>query len=108
MQAGQLYQAVTIEQKSVVRDADFGSEKIVWIPFAANIRANASDLHGAEAVRQNLRVGTRGVKVSMRWRPGVTTDMRIRDRDGRLFQIISIAEIQPRRGLDVLCEEFTV
>lgn len=107
MQAGHLYEVITIEQKSVVRDADFGAEKIIWVAFAPNIRANCTDLSGAETVRQGLRVGSRAVKVTIRWRPGISTNMRVLQSDGRLFQIVSAMEIPRKRGYELLCEEFT-
>lgn len=108
MQAGHLYEVITIQQKSVARDAAFNSEQISWVAFAANIRANCTDLSGGEAVRQGLRVGSRAVKVTIRWRPNITTDMRVLQSDGRLFQIVSVLEIPRKRGLELMCQEYTV
>lgn len=108
MQAGHLYEVITIQQKSVARDAAFGSEQISWVSFAANIRANCTDMSGGEAVRQGLRVGSRAVKVTIRWRAGITTDMRVLQSDGRLFQIVSALEIPRKRGIEMTCQEYTV
>ena len=107
MQAGHLYEVLSIQQKSVTRDGNFGAEVVTWVDFAANIRANQTDLNGAESVRQGIRIGARGVKVTIRWRPGVTTDMRILQSDGRIFQIVSSVEIPRKRGLELTCEEYT-
>ena len=108
MQAGHLYEVITIQQKSVVRDANFNSEQVSWVSFAANIRANCTDMSGSEAVRHGLRVGTRAVKVTIRWRAGITTDMRVLQSDARIFQIISAIEIPRKRGIEMVCEEYTV
>ena len=107
MQAGHLYEVITIQQKQVVRDPDFGSEQITWVSFALNIRANCQDLGGAEAIRQGLRVGDRNVSVTIRWRPGVTTDMRILQSDARIFNIVNTIELPRKRGLQMLCAEYT-
>ena len=107
MQAGHLYEMLSIQQKSVAKGTSYGEEVVTWVNFAANIRANQTDLNGAEAVRQNLRVGSRGVKVTIRWRAGITTDMRILQTDGRIFQIVSATEIPRKRGLELMCEEYT-
>ena len=107
MQAGHLYEVISIQQKQVVRDTDFGSEQVTWVTFALNIRANCTDIGGAEAVRQGLRVGDRNVKVLIRWRPGITTDMRVLQSDGRVFNIINALEVPRKRGLEMLCAEYT-
>jgi SPP1 family predicted phage head-tail adaptor len=107
MQAGTLYEVITIQQKQVVRDPDFGSEQITWVSFAANIRANCTDVGGAEAVRQGLRVGDRNVKVTIRWRSGITSDMRVLQSDGRIFNIVNALEIPRKRGIEMLCQEYT-
>ena len=50
----------------------------------------------------------RRLEVRIRWRAGVTTDMRVRQLDGRIFQIIDSIEIPRRRGLQLTCEELSV
>ncbi len=106
MQAGHLYEPIVIQQKSVVRETDFGAETVSWVTFHA-CRANCTDLGGAEAIRQGLRVGDRNVKVLIRWRSGITTDMRVLQNDGRIFNIVNTVEIPRKRGLEMLCAEYT-
>ena len=79
MQAGYLYEWVSIKHKSITRDIDFGSEII-----------------------------SRHIEVTIRWRAGVTTDMRVYHRDGRIFEIIDAVEIPRRRGLVMTCQEYSV
>lgn len=108
MQAGHLYEVISIEQKLVARDADFGGEVITWVPFAINIRANTSEKSGVETITEGMRVMRRTIEVSIRWRPGVTTDMRVKHSSGRVFQIIDSIEIPRKRGLVMTCQEFSV
>ena len=108
MQAGHLDQLITIQQNTPTRDPNFNSEQANWVTFVANLRANCADLTGAEAVRQGLRVMDRPVKVMTRFVPGVTTAMRVLESDGRIFNIVSVAEIPRRRGLELLCQEYSV
>ena len=108
MQAGHLYELVTIQQKSVARGADFGDEVVTWVSFAANIRANTTETGGVEVIRDNQRVMRRRIEVNLRWRSGITTDMRVLVSDGRVFQIIDSIEIPRKRGLVLTCEELSV
>lgn len=108
MQAGALYELLSIEQKSVARDPAFGSEIITWVPFALNIRGNTTEKSGVETINQDQRVMRRRMELTIRWRAGVTTDMRIKVSDGRVFQIIDSIEIPRKRGLVLTCEESSV
>lgn len=108
MQAGHLYELLTIQQKSVARDPDYGSEVITWVTFAAGVRGNTTETSGVEVVSQNNRVMRRSMELTIRWRAGVTTDMRILLSDGRVFQIIDCIEIPRRRGLILTCQEYSV
>lgn len=108
MQAGHFYEVVSIEQKSVARDPNFGSEIITWVPFAANIRANTTETSGVEVINQGARVMRRNIEVTIRWRSGITTDMRVKVIDGRVFQIIDSIEIPRKRGLIMTCQEMSL
>lgn len=108
MQAGHLYEVISIQQKQVVRGSDFNDEQVTWVAFATNIRANQTDKAGVESVVQGVRVMTRTVEIMIRWRPGVTTDMRVLQSDGRIFQILDVTEIPRKRGLSITCLEYSV
>jgi SPP1 family predicted phage head-tail adaptor len=108
MQASHLYEQLSIQQKSVTRDADFGSEIVTWVDLYTDIRANTSEKSGFESVRDGQRVMTRRIEVLFRWRSGITTDMRVKHHDGRIFQIMEILEIPRKRALLMMCEEYSV
>lgn len=109
LDSSELYTPVAIEKKSVVRGADYGEEQITWVPFLSHVWANVVDQAGVESVRADQRVMVRRVQVTLRWRAGITTDMRVRTLQGsRVMQIISAIELPRRIGLQLLCEEYSV
>lgn len=110
--AGHLDRRVRIEQKSVARDANFGSESITWVTLAtvwARVD-EAAKASGAESVTQSTRTLTRTATVMVRYRSDLTSDMRIvlLDRGNRLLQIMSMAETGRREGLELVCEDYSV
>ena len=108
MRAGQLNERVFFEKKLVVRDPDFGTETFTWVAHAS-AWGNVNESHATEFVAGSERTVTRVVKVRTRWVPGVTSDMRIRqDTTGRVFQIVSMAELRKRLGYDLIVEEYSV
>lgn len=109
MRAGKLDRRIYIEAKSVARDATYGSEQITWTTHAeawAEVKDRLAD-SSDERVAQGQRIATRSTRVTLRWIAGVTSDMRVRLKsDGRLLQIVAIAEIGRREGLQLACEEY--
>lgn len=112
MDAGRLNRRVRIEQKSVARDASYGSEVVSWVTLAT-VWAEVEDLievaaHGGEAVAQQQRVLTRQAKVCIRYRGDVTSKMRvIVIARNRTLQIVSLAEVGQRDELQLMCEEYS-
>lgn len=108
MRGGQLNERVYFEQKLVVRDPNFGTETFTWVAFAT-AWGNINETHATELVANKERTVTGVAKVRTRWVPGVTSDMRIRqDTNNRVFQIVSIAVLRKRLGLDLIVEEYSV
>ena len=110
MQAGTMDKRLLIEKKIVTKNPDFGNEVITWGEFVATNGAAVDILRPKEeSTISGIRLLTRPCAITIRYRPGITTDMRITilDRD-RLLQIVSIAEIGRRRYLSLMCEEFSV
>lgn len=108
MRAGRLNERIYFEKKLVVRDAAYGTETFTWVAHAT-AWGNVDETHATEIVANSERTVTRVVKVRTRWVPGVTSDMRIRqDTTGRVFQIISIAEMRKRLGYDLIVAEYSV
>jgi SPP1 family predicted phage head-tail adaptor len=106
MRAGRLDRRVTIERKTVTRD-DYGAEIITWSTFA-QVWAEVREVNSVEKVIDQLRTMSRLTMVTIRWVPGVTTDMRIRvDQDGRILAITSLAEIGRKVGWTIACEQYS-
>ena len=106
MRAGRLDRRVTIERKSVTRD-DYGAEIITWTTFA-EVWAEVREINSVEKVIDQLRTMSRLTMVTIRWLPGVTTDMRIRvNQDGRILAITSLAEIGRKAGWTMACEQYS-
>jgi SPP1 family predicted phage head-tail adaptor len=113
MKIGTLDRRVTIEQKSVARDGNFGSEVVSWVTLAS-VWAGMTEpldvkLGGAEKVADHERVLVRQVRVRIRYRSDVTSAMRVNDTyRSRILQIVSMAEVGRREALDLMCEAYSV
>ena len=110
MTVGSLDRRLLIEHKVVTKDPDFGSEVITWAPVAT-VWGSAIDVlrPKEENTTSGVRLLTRPCTVTIRYRDGMTTDMRITILNrSRLLQIVSIAEVERRRWLSLMCEEFSV
>ena len=98
MEAGLLDRRVMIEAKWITRDANFGAEVVAWSEVAT-LWASVEDqldtgTGGGERVREKERVLSRRTRIVVRWRSGITSDMRVRLLDrSRIFQITSLAEM---------------
>ena len=113
MTPGQLDRRITIERKTVTQDADYGTEAITWTTFAARISAQVQDVlpSKSESVQQGMRVATRPARVRIRYRTGITSDMRIvvHGATDRTMQITGgPAEIGRHEWIEMTCEEYSV
>jgi head-tail adaptor len=103
---------VRFEKKSVTRDPDFNSEVVTWVPADAPSEVWASVLDAlqssSEASVPGLRLATGQTKVECMFRTDIDRTMRIvlLDRT-RILQIVDIAEIGRKGGLQLACEEFS-
>ncbi len=79
MQGSELRSRITIQSKSVTRDAAYGTEVVTWVAMASRIAANVQDVlpSKAESTTRTLSQSVRPARVRFRYRPGITTDMRI-------------------------------
>lgn len=116
MRAADLDRRITIEHKLVTQDPDYGTETIVWAPFASRIAAQVQDTlpSKSEVVKQGLIVANRPARVRMRFRNGITSDMRVivhskNELTNRTLQITGgPAEIGRREWIELVCEEYSV
>ena len=107
-----LNRKITIEQKTVTTDPDYGTEVITWTTFADNIWADIQDVlpSKSESVKQGLRIDTKQKRVRIRHRFGITSDMRvvIHGTSGATCQIVaSPAEMYNRRLIEFVVEAYS-
>ena len=75
MKAGRLNRRVTIQQKSVARDA-LGAEVITWVDVAT-VWAEVSPYSGREFVALRQAQDEITTRITIRYRPGITPAMRV-------------------------------
>lgn len=111
--AGEMNRRVRFERKSVARDAAYGSEVITWVEVAT-VWAKVTEMpdttpSGGERVQQDVKVYTARTQLNLRYRSGLSTDMRVVLIDrSRTLQIVSISETSRLEGLQVMCEDYSV
>ncbi len=103
VQAGRFRHRVTIQKKTVGQDSTGGITE-TWSKFADNIPAAIDVGGGGEAVASQQVAAKSNAEISIRWRPGVTTTMRVLY-NGEVF---NIEEVVPdsstgRKVLTLVC-----
>ena len=108
MRIGLLNQRISFERKYSTRDPNYGTEVVKW-DTVATVWASVNEQNANEQVGSNVRTSTRSVNVRCRWVPNITSDMRVRDiGSNRVYQIVSLAEMRKRLGLNLVIEEYSV
>jgi SPP1 family predicted phage head-tail adaptor len=102
LRIGPLRNRITIEEKTVTRDA-YGGEVVVWAKFA-EVWASVQSITGREFFGSQQVNATVTTKFGIRWLEGVTTAMRI-SYDGELYNIVAILDSDRRADLMLLTEE---
>lgn len=123
MIAGRMDREITIQQKSITFDADYGTEVIEWVPLVV---ASLSPLVGerfaaevldmlpsrSEAVLQGLTVARNQTRIRIRWRDDVTSAMRIllHNETDEVYDIVGgPADVDGRKSkLEFVCERHTL
>lgn len=111
MRAGQLDRRITIESQSTI-DGDYGPQPGPWVAFASRIAAQVQDtLPGkSESVRQGIKINAQPARIRVRYRTGITSDMRVivHGATDRTMQIIAgPAEIGRREWLEFVVTEYS-
>jgi SPP1 family predicted phage head-tail adaptor len=101
MQAGQLREQITIQYRSVTRDA-FGGEIITWLDYATEY----ADVRPLQ-LREQIAAKTAGSEITMqifiRYRAGVMSDMRVLWKTLG-YPILSVIDIDSRHVmLELIC-----
>lgn len=101
LKAGRLDRLATIRAKTLAND-DAGQPIETWADVAT-VWTEKTDLRGREffaAQANNAEIETR---FRIRWRTGVTPENRIVF-EGRDYEILSVAEIGRREGLEIMAK----
>jgi len=107
MNAGRLHHLVRIEQPTKSRTAS-GDTQTVWECFADAVYAQITPLKGRELYNAHTILPEATHEVTIRYTPGVTSDMRLVHRD-RILQIGDVPRNLHERDvtLTFLCIETT-
>jgi SPP1 family predicted phage head-tail adaptor len=101
MQAGRLSERITIQQKTVSRDA-FGAEVITWSDVAT-VWAEANPIAGREYVALRQAQSDISLRFRLRYLAGITTAMRVLW-EGKNWNIVEAINVGARRvELELLC-----
>ena len=111
MLSGTLNRRISVEYKSVESDTVYGTETILWRRlFTGWAQVQDALPSRSEAVRQGLEIGRDQVRIRMRYRSDITSDMRVvvhGDGD-TLYQIVGGPAVLGRKdGLEIVCERYT-
>ena len=103
---------ITIQTKSVTRDAAYGTEVVTWVALASRISAHVQDVlpSKAESAAANLQTAVRPARIRFRYRTGITTDMRIivhGATDRTLHVVSGPATLGVREWTEVMAHELT-
>ena len=101
MNIGALDRRVTIERRAVVDDP-LGGEIITWV-LLATLWANFRNTTGAEAIRNDVQVGTTKASIRIRYREDIDQTCRLLHR-GLVYQIEQVLpDQQGREYVDLVC-----
>lgn len=102
MRAGRLRHTVTLQSKSVSRDA-VGGESITWSTFAT-VPAEVQPLSGREYVAMRQAQADVSVRVRLRYLSGVNPAMRVQH-GSAVYNVLEVIDVGARnRELELLCE----
>jgi len=103
---------VTIEQRTVERDPDYGTESETWVVVANYIWAEAQDQlpSRGESTSNGLPTSLTRTRLRINLNPKITTAMRVtlHNKGGRLMQIIAgPALLDDRRHMEFMLEGYS-
>lgn len=88
MQAGRLRHLITLQRKQQTQNPNTGAMITTWVPVASVWAAveplSAREFVAAQAVQSNV-----SVRITVRYRPGITAAMRILH-DGKVYGITGV------------------
>jgi len=108
IKAGDLNRRITLQSRITAQD-DGGRPSVAWADVVT-VSAEVQDMlpSRGERIAEGLNVANRPCRIRIRYREGVSPDMRVLYR-GRTLRIVSMpAELGHREGLEFMAEELTV
>lgn len=108
VEAGRLRHLIAIERPVADRSID-GAGSGSWELVAKDVRAEIQDAlpSRAERLDSGINVASRPARVRMRYRPGITPDMRF-VMGARIMQIVAgPAELGTREGLEFMVVDYS-
>lgn len=106
--AGAFDRRITIEHRTVVKDPVYGTNVSKWVPLI-KVWAQVRDVlpSRAENIDQNVSLQRRPARVRIRYRDGITADMRI-IYQGRTLEIVSgPVELGRKEALEMMVQELS-
>lgn len=97
---------IAIERKTVAKSVTSGAEVVTW-PTLATVWASKEDQVGDESLRGAMEVHGATSRIRIRWRADVSTADRLNLGSGQLRQIVGLAELGRREGLELACKEWS-
>jgi SPP1 family predicted phage head-tail adaptor len=101
VRAGRLRRVVSIQSPTQAQSATGAYETASWSTFAANVPADIDETPGREVIQAGQVNPQRPVQVTIRYTPGVTTEMRVLY-GTRIFQIVGVQNLDQRNRVLVL------
>lgn len=99
--AGKFDQRVTIQSKAVTRN-DIGDEVVAWVAVA-EVWARVEPLRGREWFAAAQNQSAVEYRVTIRYRAGITRDMRVMWR-GDPLDVVSVIDVNAQReNLELMC-----
>lgn len=104
MRAGWLRHRIELLVKEPARNS-FGEEVIAWTT-AATVWGSVEPLRGREYIEAKQGQVEVSHRVVMRWREGVSAEMRLRIHEGRMLEIESVINpLERGERLELMCRE---
>jgi SPP1 family predicted phage head-tail adaptor len=101
MDAGQLRDRVTIEQRGTTRDA--AGQKVAGWAALATVWANVRHQSGAEVIRADAEVSVVRASIRLRFREDVTAGMRV-VKGSTVYDVKAVLPDSRREFVDLVCE----
>lgn len=105
--ASRLRHRADIEAPTPVRDPATGAESTTWTTVSTvRVELIESATGNDESLRDGMATYARPSRVRMWFRTDMNTTRRLNLGNGRLLQIIGVAELGHRQGLELACKEW--